>query len=251
MMSFVKPDCAYTKGSLTLGGTGLDFSSSGSVVRDAVATLKARNPNTHVLLAVGGATYTNFAGGRRGRVRPRAWLSALLHGVSLAEQGAPHRRRPTPTAPRQPPQPRHPPLPAPTRPGLNTQCIKDIVTDFGLDGADIDWEPSGPNCVASGGTISCPTDAEAITAATKMRQALPKGQYLLSTASFHVGCYGTGAFAASKPNSVVRGLGLGLPLLSAAGVERACARVRRHQMRPIKSWHTCHGPVSTARPFPA
>jgi chitinase len=64
MLSFVKPDCTYTKGSLTFGGTGLDFSSSGSVVRDAVTTLKARNPNTRVMLAVGGATYTNYAGGR-------------------------------------------------------------------------------------------------------------------------------------------------------------------------------------------
>lgn len=44
------------------GGTGLDFSSDGAVVRDAISSLKARQPNTRVLLAVGGATYTNFAG---------------------------------------------------------------------------------------------------------------------------------------------------------------------------------------------
>ncbi len=41
-------------------GTGLQFSSSGDVVRDAIATLKRRQPNTRVLLAVGGATYTAF-----------------------------------------------------------------------------------------------------------------------------------------------------------------------------------------------
>ena len=59
----MRPDCTYTKGSLTFGGTGLDFSSEGAVVRDAVTTLKAKRPNTRVLLGVGGATYTNFAGG--------------------------------------------------------------------------------------------------------------------------------------------------------------------------------------------
>lgn len=38
-----------------------------------------------------------------------------------------------------------------------------------------------------------------------LRNALPKGQYLLSTASWHVGCYGQGAFAASKPPSIYTG----------------------------------------------
>jgi hypothetical protein len=133
-----------------------------------------------------------------------------------------------------------------TRPGLNTQCIKDIVTDFGLDGADIDWEPSGPNCVASGGTVSCPTDTEAINVATKLRQALPKGQYLLSTASFHVGCYGTGAFAASKPNSVVRGACPSCLPLGWRG--HVCAEAPTRS----KSGLCTHAraPVSTARTFP-
>ncbi|GBF95961.1 chitinase [Raphidocelis subcapitata] len=156
ILSFVRPDCTYAKGSLTLSGTGLDFSSDGAVVRDAVAALKAKRPNTRVLLAVGGATYTNFA-------------------------------------------------------GINTQCIKDIVTDFGLDGADIDWEPSAPNCVATGTSVSCPTDAESVNAVTKMRAAMPKGQYILSTASFHVGAYGAaGAFAASKPVTKYTGINLAM-----------------------------------------
>jgi len=58
---FVFPDCRYTAGSFDLSGTGLQFSSDSSVVKDAIATLKARNPNTKVLVAVGGATYTNWA----------------------------------------------------------------------------------------------------------------------------------------------------------------------------------------------
>jgi len=114
-----------------------------------------------VLLAVGGATYTNFA-------------------------------------------------------ALNTQCIKDIVADFGLDGVDLDWEPSSPNCAVSGGKATCPTDAEGISVVTALRTAFPKGQALLSTASFHVGCYGEGAFAAAKPASKYTGINLAMAR-SAAG----------------------------------
>lgn len=54
----------------TAGGTGLSFSVDGPTVRDAIRALKARNPNTRVMLAVGGATYTNFAG--EARVQARA-----------------------------------------------------------------------------------------------------------------------------------------------------------------------------------
>jgi len=48
-------------------------------VKAAIAALKAAQPNTRVMLAVGGATYTNFA-------------------------------------------------------AMNTQCIEDLVDDFGCDG---------------------------------------------------------------------------------------------------------------------
>jgi hypothetical protein len=61
-VSFAKPDCAYVKGSLSLANTGLQFSSTGPVVQAAIAALKAAQPNTRVMLAVGGATYGNFAG---------------------------------------------------------------------------------------------------------------------------------------------------------------------------------------------
>jgi chitinase len=146
VISFAKPDCTYAKGSLSFLGTGLDFSSDGAVVRDAIRTLKANNPGTRVLLAVGGATYTNFA-------------------------------------------------------ALNMQCVKDIVTDFGMDGADIDYEPASPNCqrLAGGTGVKCATDAESVEVSDKFRAAMPKGQYILSTASWHVGCYGVGQWANSLP----------------------------------------------------
>ena len=140
---------------LPAANTGLQFSSDASTVRDAIRALKAAQPNTRVLIAVGGATYTNFA-------------------------------------------------------GMNTQCIKDVIADFGFDGADLDWEPSTAACTVSGSTVSCPTDAEAVAAVTTLRSALPKGQFILSTASFHVGLYGEGAFAASKPASGYRGIDLAM-----------------------------------------
>jgi chitinase len=145
ILSFAKPDCTYTKGSYSFAGTGLDFSSSGTVVRDAVKVLKTNNPGTRVLLAVGGATYTNFA-------------------------------------------------------NVNMKCVKDLVDDLGLDGADIDYEPASPNCQRlAGGGVKCATDAESVDVVTKFRAAMPKGSYILSTASWHVGCYGVGAWTNSLP----------------------------------------------------
>ncbi|MEH2023050.1 glycoside hydrolase family 18 protein [Nostoc sp.] len=60
IVSFLKPDATYEGGN-KLSGTGLDFSADGVVVKDAIAYLKSKNPNTKVLVAVGGATYQNFA----------------------------------------------------------------------------------------------------------------------------------------------------------------------------------------------
>ena len=159
VVSFVKPDCTYTKGSLAFSGTGLDFSSTGEVVRDAIKTLKASNPNVRVLLAVGGATYTNFA-------------------------------------------------------NMNTQAIRDIVDDFGYDGVDLDYEPAA-SCTSGGGTVSCATDAESVVVTAALRAALPKGQYILSTASWHVGMYGEGAFANAKPGSAYTGVNLAMAKSSA------------------------------------
>ena len=60
VVSFMKPDATYNKGSYDLTKTGLQFTANGKVVKDAIALLKQRNPNTKALVAVGGFTYTNF-----------------------------------------------------------------------------------------------------------------------------------------------------------------------------------------------
>lgn len=58
-LSFVRPDAVYP-GRLDLTGTGLQYGFSGTVLKDAIALLKQRQPGTRVLLAVGGANYANW-----------------------------------------------------------------------------------------------------------------------------------------------------------------------------------------------
>lgn len=58
-LSFVRPDLVYP-GQLDLTGTGLQYGFPGTVLRDAIALLKKRQPGTRVLLAVGGANYVNW-----------------------------------------------------------------------------------------------------------------------------------------------------------------------------------------------
>ncbi|WP_105616692.1 cellulose binding domain-containing protein [Vallitalea okinawensis] len=59
MLAFGKPDMTYN-GNLNLTGTGLEFSYDGSVLKEAIDTLKSSNPNTKVILSIGGLTYTNW-----------------------------------------------------------------------------------------------------------------------------------------------------------------------------------------------
>jgi chitinase len=64
------------------------------VIKAAIARLKTRNPNTKVLVSVGGATYSNWK-------------------------------------------------------RLNVKAIRKFVKTFGLDGVDVDFEPTNP-CEAAG-----------------------------------------------------------------------------------------------------
>ena len=83
-------------------------------------------------------------------------------------------------------------------------------------GVDLDYEPTDSNCVVGQSSVSCLTDAEGVEAAAALRAALPAGQYLLSTATFHVGMYGEGAFKASQPITKYTGVNLAMAK-SAAG----------------------------------
>jgi hypothetical protein len=101
IVSFLKPDATYEGGN-KLSGTGLDFSADGVVVKDAIAYLKSKNPNIKVLVAVGGATYQNFAAlNTKAIANPK-----LLGGDRQRSKGAGEQRRdlykffpPCPSAP--------------------------------------------------------------------------------------------------------------------------------------------------------
>jgi chitinase len=67
IVAFIKPDCTY-EGNCNLSGTGFSFwansqEKDGTVLKNAIFLLKQRNPNTKVLVSVGGANpnYQNFA----------------------------------------------------------------------------------------------------------------------------------------------------------------------------------------------
>ena len=149
VLSFMKPDATYS-GGVTLANTGLQFSSDAQVIKDAIKLLKQRNPDTKVLVAVGGATYTNFQ-------------------------------------------------------SLNMNAIVKFVNEFGLDGVDIDFEPSNPACLVSAKAVSCTTDDLFISVVRQMREALPRPK-LLTCAVFSVGAYGLGEWANAQPPSQYTGV---------------------------------------------
>jgi chitinase len=90
---------------------------------------------------------------------------------------------------------------------FNAGTIASFVKDFGLDGVDIDYEPSNANCSNAGGAVSCPSDAEYVGVVKSMRAALPS-PYWISIAGWSVGAYGEGAWASAPPESLYKGLTL-------------------------------------------
>lgn len=61
ILSFAQPDARHAPGG-GLDGSGLQLPYDAATLKQALAALRARSPETKVLLAVGGATYTNWAG---------------------------------------------------------------------------------------------------------------------------------------------------------------------------------------------
>jgi len=57
LISFATPGLSYTKGSGSIGGTGLQFNSDFNVVKDAISIAHKNNPDQKFILSVGGATY--------------------------------------------------------------------------------------------------------------------------------------------------------------------------------------------------
>ncbi len=59
-IAFMQPDATYVAGSYDLSGTGIQTSYSGQVLKQAIDALHEAQPNTKILISVGGATYTNW-----------------------------------------------------------------------------------------------------------------------------------------------------------------------------------------------
>jgi hypothetical protein len=59
MLSFVKPDLIYA-GHLDISETGLQYKFSGEILRQSIALLHQRHPQTKVLLSVGSDAYLNW-----------------------------------------------------------------------------------------------------------------------------------------------------------------------------------------------
>ncbi|MEU0148832.1 hypothetical protein ABZ119_23130 [Streptomyces sp. NPDC006288] len=101
-------------------------------------------------------------------------------------------------------------------PGLNVSAIADFVSDFGLDGVEVCWEPTDPRCKRSGSGMECATDAESISIVKALSKGLPAGS-TLSVVVAHVGAYGEGPWADSQPLSSYTGVSLALLRSDAAG----------------------------------
>ena len=66
-VAFMRPDAVYSAGSFKLTGTGVEpaywaVAGSGQILRDAITELHRKNPDTKVMISVGGATYFNWTG---------------------------------------------------------------------------------------------------------------------------------------------------------------------------------------------
>jgi chitinase len=82
VIGFARPDLSYsTPGDLS--GTGIGTPFNGLVLRDAIATLHARNPRMRVLLSVGGSAFANYWGGYTPDALARLVVFLGVDGVDL------------------------------------------------------------------------------------------------------------------------------------------------------------------------
>ena len=133
-LAFATPACNYIQGSYSWKGTGLDFSSDFSVVKNSISLLRQRGVVT--MLSVGGASYSYDT--------------------------------------------------------FNPDNIAALAQDLGVDGVDIDWEPSdGANSASQLGPIIQQMRSRLCLEQDKQGSCLVQVQTtsLLSIAAFSVGAY--------------------------------------------------------------
>jgi hypothetical protein len=150
--------CADTTypGGVTLQGTGLDFSSDAAVVKESIALLKQRNPYTKVAPTahrrrVPTCLLRPSGSGREARTLTWGSLDRNLPGtlqVLVAVGGATYLNWAA----------------------LNAPAIAAFIQEFGLDGADIDFEPS-----YAGRPLECGTRGEGWGEGTSSATQVPVG----------------------------------------------------------------------------
>ena len=81
----------------------------------------------------------------------------------------------------------------------NAKGVADFVSDFGLDGIDIDYEAANPGCSkGSDGLIRCQIDAAFQKIITSTRTLIPR-PYLLTAATWSIAAYGQDKWANAQP----------------------------------------------------
>lgn len=92
---------------------------------------------------------------------------------------------------------------------FNVAAASDLVRDLGLDGVDLDHEPSNPGCVPTReGRIACASTAVWQSVAAAARAAMPRPM-VITASVWSVGAYGEDAFRGAQPRSRYTGSMLG------------------------------------------
>ncbi len=114
---------------------------------------------------------------------------------------------------------------------LNPQAIADFVSDYGLDGVDVDYLPANALCAkGTEGLVHCQVDSEFQAIIQNLRATLPR-PYWLTVTTYGNAAYGEGQWASALP--VNGNSGLILPLLrSAAASEIDMINVMGYNLGP-------------------
>lgn len=103
---------------------------------------------------------------------------------------------------------------------INVPALIGIVRDLGLDGIDLDFEPSGGNCSnLNTAQISCSTDTQLINIITQLRAGLDtiRPNMTLAAAVWSIGAYGTVNYPTTKYGPVGANSGIWINPLKQVG----------------------------------